>query len=186
MELALLSVALSLSVCPRLRVPSRRRHRSLQTSSNPPTRTTHSRTPALRRSRFVTSSHTHPTPAHQAVQPAPGLMKLRGGMSLGPLNPGNFEGGMKVAAAITAAGAVTSKYADVGETQLTKLFSGDVWNTNLIISIVTGVTSTVVYSVGGSAFGALPPLVLCRSRLPPPASFLSPSPRTPRLQTPPS
>ncbi|EOD26124.1 hypothetical protein EMIHUDRAFT_457412 [Emiliania huxleyi CCMP1516] len=89
-----------------------------------------------------------------AVQPAPGLMKLRGGMSLGPLNPGNFEGGMKVAAAITAAGAVTSKYADVGETQLTKLFSGDVWNTNLIISIVTGVTSTVVYSVGGSAFDA--------------------------------
>ena len=96
---------------------------------------------------------------------------------------------MKVAAAITAAGAVTSKYADVGETQLTKLFSGDVWNTNLIISIVTGVTSTVVYSVGGSAFGALPPLALRTapaSRLPPPASFLSPSPRTPRLQTPPS
>ena len=48
-------------------------------------------------------------------------MKLRGGMSnLGPLNPGNFNGAMQVAAAVTAAAAVTEKYGGIGETALTK------------------------------------------------------------------
>ena len=76
-------------------------------------------------------------------------MKLRGGMSnLGPLNPGNFNGAMQVAAAVTAAAAVTEKYGGIGETALTKKFKGDVWNTNLIIQLTTGVASTVVYSVG--------------------------------------
>ena len=60
----------------------------------------------------------------------------------------------QVAAAVTAAGAITEKYADIGETTLTKFFKGDVWNTNLIISIVTGVTSNVLYSVGASDFDA--------------------------------
>merc|ERR1712167_552309 len=55
---------------------------------------------------------------------------------------------------VTAAGAVTSKYADIGETTLTKTFSGDVWNTNLIIAIVTGVANTVLYTVGESGFDA--------------------------------
>ena len=55
-------------------------------------------------------------------------------------------------AAITAAGAITSKYADLDGTTLTKTFKGGVWNSNLIISMITGVTSTVIYSVGGSAF----------------------------------
>jgi len=79
-------------------------------------------------------------------------MKLRGGMELGPLNPGNFDSALKVAAAVTAAGAIAEKYAGQEETALTKMFKGDVWTTNLIISIVTGVTSTVVYSVGASTF----------------------------------
>merc|ERR1712072_1380104 len=39
-------------------------------------------------------------------------------------------------------------------TTLTKTFKGDVWNTNLIISMVTGTASSVIYSVGGSAFDA--------------------------------
>ena len=93
-----------------------------------------------------------------ASSPAPSalsnskVLALRGGMSFGPLNSGNFEGSLKVAAAVTAAGAITSKYANIEETTLTKTFSGGAWNTNLIISVVTGVTSTVVYSVGASAF----------------------------------
>ena len=74
--------------------------------------------------------------------------------NFGPLNSGNFDGGLKVAAAVTAAGAITSKYANIEETTLTKAFKGGAWNTNLIISVVTGVTSTVVYSMGGSGFEA--------------------------------
>lgn len=59
---------------------------------------------------------------------------------------------LQVAAAVTAAGAITEKYADIGETTLTKLFKGDVWSTNLIIAIVTGVATNVLYSVGASDF----------------------------------
>ena len=47
-------------------------------------------------------------------------------------------------AAVTAAGAITAKYADVDSTTLTKTLSGGVWNTNLVISLVTGVASSVV------------------------------------------
>jgi len=82
------------------------------------------------------------------------VLKLRGGMSLGPINPGNFDGALKVAAAVTAAGAVTEKYADLSETTITKMFKGDVWNTNLIIALTTGVGSTVLYSVGAAPFEA--------------------------------
>ena len=82
-------------------------------------------------------------------------MRLRGGAAdLGPLTPDNFNGVMAVAAAITAASAITEKYAGLGENALTKKFKGDVWNTNLIISLVTGGASAVVYSVTGSAFEA--------------------------------
>ena len=55
---------------------------------------------------------------------------------------------------MTAAGAITEKYAGLGETELTKLFKGDVWTTNLIIAIVTGVATNVLYSVGASDFDA--------------------------------
>jgi len=82
------------------------------------------------------------------------VMKLRGGMNLGPLSADNFGGALKVAAAVTAAGALTEKYAGLGETSITKLFKGEVWTTNLVIAMVTGVASTVVYSVSGSAFEA--------------------------------
>merc|ERR1712167_42922 len=85
------------------------------------------------------------------LKPESRVLKLRGGMNLGPLTPDNFGGALKVAAAVTAASAVTEKYAGLGETAVTKLFKGDVWTTNLIIAMVTGVSSTVVYSVGGSA-----------------------------------
>merc|ERR1719174_2585908 len=61
------------------------------------------------------------------------LLALRGGMSLG---------------------AISSKYAGIEGTTLTKTFSGGVWNDNLIISMIAGVTSTVVYSVGASSFDA--------------------------------
>merc|ERR1712072_161004 len=89
-----------------------------------------------------------------SVLPQSKLLTLRGGMDLGPLDADNVGGFLKVAAAVTAASAVTEKYAGLGETAVTKLFKGDVWTTNLIIAMVTGVASTVVYSVGGSAFDA--------------------------------
>jgi len=79
------------------------------------------------------------------------ILSLRGGMNIGPINGGNFDGGLKVAAAITAAGAITSKYAGIEETSLTKMFQGAVWNTNLIVSMVTGATSTVLYSMQAQA-----------------------------------
>jgi hypothetical protein len=60
----------------------------------------------------------------------------------------------QVVAAITAAGAISSKYADIGDTALTKMFKGGVFDTNLIISMVTGVASTVIYQVGSSGFDA--------------------------------
>ena len=52
------------------------------------------------------------------------------------------------------AGAITEKYGGLGETDLTKLFKGDVWTTNLIIAMVTGVGSTVLYTMGASDFDA--------------------------------
>ena len=82
------------------------------------------------------------------------LMKLRGGMSLGPITPGNFDGGLKVAAAVTAASAVAGKYADIGDTTIGSAMSGGAFDTNLIISLATGAAGTVVYSVSGSAFDA--------------------------------
>ena len=87
-----------------------------------------------------------------SVLPQSKLLTLRGGMDLGPLDADNVGGFLKVAAAVTAASAVTEKYAGLGETTLTKLFKGDVWTTNLIIAMVTGVTSNVLYSVGASGF----------------------------------
>ena len=54
------------------------------------------------------------------------VMALRGGMDLGPLNAGDINGALKVAAAVTAAGAITEKYAGVEETALTKMLKGDV------------------------------------------------------------
>ena len=82
------------------------------------------------------------------------VMKLRGGMSLGPLNPNNFNGACQVAAAVTAAAAITEKYGGLGETALTKKFKGDWQNTNLIIALVTGGASTVVASVNAASFNA--------------------------------
>ena len=73
---------------------------------------------------------------------------------MGPLNSGNFDNALKVAAAVTAAGAITSKYADIEDTTLSKMFKGGVWNTNLLISLVTGGASAVIYSVGASSFDA--------------------------------
>jgi len=80
------------------------------------------------------------------------LMKLRGGMAFGPVDADLVNGVLKVAAAVTVAGAVTEKYAGMDSTMVTKTFKGDVWTTNVIIALVTGVASTAVYSVGASSF----------------------------------
>jgi len=75
------------------------------------------------------------------------VMKLRGGMSLGPITPGNFNGVLQTAAAITAADAISQKYGGLDGTSLGSIFAGGVWNTNLLIALTTGVASTVVYSI---------------------------------------
>ena len=54
------------------------------------------------------------------------VLTLRGGIDLGPITSANVEGVLKVAGAVTAAGAITEKYAGIDETTLTKLFKGDV------------------------------------------------------------
>jgi len=82
------------------------------------------------------------------------VLKLRGGMEMGPITSDNVGGVLKVAAAVTAAGAISEKYAGLGETTLTKTFKGDVWTTNVIIAMVTGVATSVIYSVGASDFDA--------------------------------
>merc|ERR1712166_1345368 len=64
----------------------------------------------------------------------------------------NVDGILKVAGAITAAGAISEKYAGIEETALTKAFKGDVWSTNPIIAMVTGVATNVLYSMGASDF----------------------------------
>ena len=54
------------------------------------------------------------------------VLTLRGGIDLGPITSSNIDGILKVAGAVTAAGAITEKYAGIDETTLTKTFKGDV------------------------------------------------------------
>jgi len=82
------------------------------------------------------------------------VLTLRGGLDLGPINADNTGGFLKVAAAITAADAISQKYAGLGETTLGNFFKGDVWTTNVIIAMVTGVATSVIYAVGASDFDA--------------------------------
>jgi hypothetical protein len=89
-----------------------------------------------------------------SVLPQSKVLALRGGMDLGPINDDNFGGALKVAAAVTAAGAITEKYAGLEGTTITNFFKGDVWTTNLVIAMVTGVATNVLYSVGASNFDA--------------------------------
>lgn len=42
------------------------------------------------------------------------VLKLRGGMEMGPITSDNVGGVLKVAAAVTAAGAISEKYAGLG------------------------------------------------------------------------
>jgi len=82
------------------------------------------------------------------------VLQLRGGLDLGPINADNTGGLLKVAAAVTAAGAISEKYAGLEETTLTKTFKGEVWTNNVIIAMVTGVATSVIYAVGASDFDA--------------------------------
>jgi len=82
------------------------------------------------------------------------VLTLRGGMDLGPVTADNVGGVLKVAAALTASGAILEKYAGVGETTITKAAKGDFFSTNLVIAMVTGVATNVLYSVGSSDFDA--------------------------------
>jgi len=82
------------------------------------------------------------------------VLALRGGMDLGPVTADNVGGVLKVAAALTASGAILEKYAGVGETTITKATKGDFFSTNLVIAMVTGVATNVLYSVGSSGFDA--------------------------------
>ena len=80
------------------------------------------------------------------------LMALRGGMAVGPLDADMSANLLKVAAATTVASAVASKYGGFGSTSLGDFFSGDVWTTNVVVAMVTGLASTVLYTMGESGF----------------------------------
>ena len=80
------------------------------------------------------------------------LMALRGGMAVGPLDADMSANLLKVAAATTVAQAVASKYGGFGSTSLGDFFSGDVWTTNVVVAMVTGLASTVLYTMGESGF----------------------------------
>ena len=80
------------------------------------------------------------------------LMALRGGMAVGPLDADMSANLPKVAAATTVASAVASKYGGFGSTSLGDFFSGDVWTTNVVVAMVTGLASTVLYTMGESGF----------------------------------
>lgn len=64
--------------------------------------------------------------ASASKAPISKVLTLRGGIDLGPITSSNVDGILKVAGAVTAAGAITEKYADISETTLTKTFKGDV------------------------------------------------------------
>ena len=80
------------------------------------------------------------------------LMALRGGMAVGPLDADMSANLLKVAAATTVPSAVASKYGGFGATSLGDFFSGDVWTTNVVVAMVTGLASTVLYTMGESGF----------------------------------
>ena len=80
------------------------------------------------------------------------LMALRGGMAVGPRDADMSANLLKVAAATTVASAVASKYGGFGSTSLGDFFSGDVWTTNVVVAMVTGLASTVLYTMGESGF----------------------------------
>ena len=80
------------------------------------------------------------------------LMALSGGMAVGPLDADMSANLLKVAAATTVASAVASKYGGFGSTSLGDFFSGDVWTTNVVVAMVTGLASTVLYTMGESGF----------------------------------
>lgn len=83
---------------------------------------------------------------------APAL-KLRGGADLGPVNADLVNGALKVAAAVTASGALAEKYAGMGSVAITKVTKDDYFTTNVIIALVTYATN-VVANFGDSGFDA--------------------------------
>ena len=80
-------------------------------------------------------------------KPLPKALALRGGMDLGPMN-NELAGQLgRTAAAVTVGGAVLNKYAGLGDTALTKAFSGELFTTNAVIALVSGGLSVVTHAV---------------------------------------
>ena len=81
------------------------------------------------------------------------VSQLRGGADLGPINADLANGVLKVAAAVTASGALVEKYTGLGECAITKATKTDLFTTNVIIALVTYATN-VVANFGDSGFDA--------------------------------
>ena len=64
-----------------------------------------------------------------------------------------MNGALKVAAAVTASGALTEKYAGMGSVAITKVTKDDFFTTNVIIALATYATN-VVANFGDSGFDA--------------------------------
>ena len=87
------------------------------------------------------------------VSPATPRAQLRGGADLGPINSDLVNGALKVAAAVTASGALAEKYAGMGSVAITKVTKDDFFTTNVIIALATYATN-VVANFGDSGFDA--------------------------------
>lgn len=83
-------------------------------------------------------------------KPLPKALAVRGGMDLGPLNS-ELAGQLgRTAAAVTVGSAVLNKYAGLGETTLSKAFSGDLFTTNAVIALVSGGLTVFTHAVSGN------------------------------------
>ena len=64
-------------------------------------------------------------------------LRLRGGMAVGPIDSDLAMGALKTAAALSVGSAIVEKYADMGETAISKFCkgNGEVFTTNAVINL---------------------------------------------------
>jgi len=70
-------------------------------------------------------------------------------MELGPLNSGLAGQIARTAAGVTVGSAVLDKYAGLAGGTLAKAFSGDLFNTNVLICVASGGLTLMTHAVGG-------------------------------------
>jgi hypothetical protein len=83
-------------------------------------------------------------------KPLPKALAVRGGMDIGPLDS-KLAGQLgRTAAAVTVGSAVLNKYGGLGDTTLTKAFSGDLFTTNAVIALVSGGLTVFTHAISSN------------------------------------